>query len=1242
MKFIKRFLALSLALCLSLPMTVFAYSVDSAQYNSILSGVAANYMISCQPATALTVQNTTLISDDMKSPNYASGVFDLPRLTPNYYWDIPTDEELGAVGNNDKITTYGIIVPQTVYPVLAITGQDLPDQTSFTICVRATDTGAVIKTINIMSSGIVHKLNTAFVDCSDKLLEKLLDNNAKRYNMTTTIYDPVWHKNCVVMPNYIVTADSTLTAGLPIASATYNWDTFDIVFKGYSSENDLVRNIHFNAGNATNTTGSEHAAGLALFTDSTAVKYDRHKQLVTTDHTKIESATPANTNYKGAYAIFLETGVETYGVKNEKLDMLKAQQVNAGTKLIEMLAGEPVDVLSQIVGITDMSKYDVEISQIDSTISMDENYKFTYSGLVDKQYNVNHTATAFGGYNLHVATLDCKAFKDCYTVNLWYTNPETSEVVKLGEIVRELGDVKNISETPPNNWSNWQFEAWCSDKNATTPINPVTYFAKAKKNDIFNLYAKFKYVGGVYKVQFYNDGTDQTTTEQYECRNQPTLPTVSDRTGYLFKNWQVVDTVASTSGIPYDPATFVPTKDNTYIFKTFWDVNGVIKSVMSNKTDYFVGDTIDKTKVVVTVQDTNDGATRTLSTNEFNVSPTTVNNDGNNQIQVTYAKTGATATFDVTGKEVKATTLKATYSGSSITVGESVPKNSIQCAVNYNNGTSKTLSASEFSVSPATITNAGTNMITIKYQDMSTTVSITGTKKATTTPTTPKANQTLQSISAIYKGGTPYVGDVIEPSSLQVTAKYDDNTSKVLSSTDFVYTPSYVKYAGSNVISVTYGGKTTTVTIEAKEKSTVTNSSTGTGTANTTNGNTLSKDTSTLISTTSSNNSTTTGNGSLTSSNGSATTSSGKDKKGTSTGYLNGANILHMGSLASDTTVKNSTDILSEIASAGSNATSVSIDLYNGAEGNDITEDMLKALNKKKLTLNVNMKNPSDNTTVGRWVIDGKSMKSTNFMINPNITFDKIAKGSETLYYMAIVNLAYPDSVQLSLIPELSAYDTGKVVRLYSCSMFRDNTKLMSTLRWSDDSNPLPVDIYESTSWCLSDAAEAYMNGSSLEANTTVNENTTVKDNKPTIDSETEDEEKKEPDDLEDESFDFEDESFDFEDESLDSDTGSDNISWAGSNNKPVTSQVQETKKSSLPLIIMLSTLGILVIGGGIGAFFFMKSKGAFDRNDTYADDNDDDDDDDDDIGYDDDDDADDDDDNSDEFDDDDSDQLIF
>ena len=1217
MKFMKRFLALSLALCLSLPMTVFAYSIDSAQYSSIMSSVVANCMISCQPASALTVQNTTLISDDMKSPNYSAGVFDLPRLTPNYYWDIPTDEELGVEGNNDKITTYGIIVPQTVYPVLAITGQDLPDQTSCAICVRAVDTGEVIKVINIMSSGIVHRCETAFVDCSEKLLEKLLDNNAKRYNMTTTVYDPLWHKNCVVMPNYIVTSDSNLTSGMPIASATYNWDTFDVVFAGYSSENDIVRNIHFNAGNSTSTSGSQQAAGLALFTESTAVKYDRNKQLVTTDHTKIESATPANTNYKGAYAIFLETGVETYGVKNEKLDMLKAQQVHADARLIEMTAGEAVDILSQIVGITDMSKYDVEISQIDPTITMDENYKFTYTGNVDKQYNVNHTATAFGGYNLHVATLDCKAFKDSYIVNLWYNNPETSEITKLGEVIRSVGDVKNITETPPDNWSNWQFEAWCSDKNATTPINPATYFANAQKNDTFNLYAKFKYIGGVYKVQFYNDSTEQTTTEQYECRNQPTLPTVSDRTGYLFKNWQIVDTVASTSGTPYDPATFVPTKDNTYIFKTFWDINGVIKNVLSNKTDYFVGDTIDKTKVVVTVQDTNDGATRNLSTSEFNVSPTTVTKAGTNQIQVTYTKTGATDTFDVTGKEVTPTTLKATYSGSSITVGEAVPKNSIQCVVNYNNGTSKTLSASDFSVSPTTIANAGTNMITVKYQDMSTTVSITGTKKSVTPSASPSVNQTLQSIAAIYKGGTPYVGDVIEPSSLQVTAKYTDNTSKVLSSADFVYTPSYIKYAGSNVISVTYGGKTTTVTIEAKEKSTVTNKPTGTGTANTTSGSSLSKDTSTKISTTSSNNSSTT--------TGSSSTSTGKDKKGTSTGYLNGANILHMGSLASDTSVTNSTDILSEIASAGSNATSVTIDLYNGAEGNDITEDMLKALSKKKLTLNVNMKSPSDNTTVGRWVIDGKSMKSTNFMINPNITFDKISKGSETLYYMAIVNIAYPDSVQLTITPELSAYDTGKVVRLYSCSMFRDNTKLMTTLRWSDESNPLPVSIYESTSWCLSDAAEAYMNGSSLESNTVVNENTTVTDSKPSADPTTEEKEEEE------ESFDFEDESFDFEDESFDFETGSDDISWTGSDTTSQTGSGQQTKKSSVPLIIMLSALGVLLVGGGIGAFFFVKSKGAFKMKDTdeYEDDEDDED-----IGYDDDD--------SDEFDEDDQDKDVF
>lgn len=1186
MKHCKRLLAFLLVLTLCFPMTAFAY--DATDYNKVMSSVISQYFISCQPGSALEVQGTTIIKDSNKSPNYTAGVFDLPRLTPNYYWSIPTDDELGNVGNAEKIEKYGIQIPNTVYPVLAITGRNIPDQETFTICVRSADTNDVVKTINIMASSEVTYLSTPFVDCSDSLLEKLLDNDAKRYDMVTTVYDPALHKNSVVMPNYVVTADKSALTNPPIASRTLNWTTFDYAYDGYLiGTGDVTSTIQPSA-----IMDDANSAAMLLFSKNAAVSMLDDRLGVVIDYTKLKAAAPVNDSYKGAYIVFRSNEISSFGIKNKEIDsaLTSLDNISLDAKVFKLNADNGVDILGGL-GIDDANKSLVIGANLDNVsllyngvVPIDGNVSsWKYTGAKDAKYNFSLHAMAYGGVSPQVATLECTAPADQYTVYLWYKDPVTNEEKQLKTLSRKVGDVTNISDTVPNNWSDWQFDSWCTDSSATTPLNAATYFSGAKANDSFNLYAKFKYVGGTYKVQFHNDATNTTSNaETYECRNQPTLPTVGSRTGYLFKNWQIVDTVASTEGTPYDPATFVPQKDKSYIFKTFWDVQGVIVSVTPNKTEYYVGDSIDKNTVVVTVQDSNDGNTRNLSTSEFTLSPTTVSTTGANQVQVTYNKSGATGTFTVTGKEVTPVSLKASYSGSTLEVGSSINKRNVTCTVAYNNGTTKTLSTTDFDISPTTVANAGTNTITARYQGLSTTFMLTGSKKNATNPTTDKSkteDQKLTGLTATYKGQQPYVGDILKANDFQVTANYSGNTTKVLSSTDFVFSPSYVRNAGSNTITITYGGKTATVTIEAKEKSTVSNSPTGTGSANVISGrnSTSGSDTATTISTT--------GSADGTTATSSASTSN-KDK-GTSKAYLNGANILHMGSLTSDSSISNSTDILSEIASAGSNATTVNIELYNGAEGNEITQDMLTALHKKKLTMNVSMKSPADNTVVGRWVIDGKSMEDTNYMINPNITFDKISKGSETLYYMAIVNLAYPKNVQLTLYPELDVYDSGKVVRLYECSMFRDNSRLLNTVRWADESNPVNVNIYDSTSWCLSDAASAYTNGSALEADNSA-EDTTVTD-ETEQDTDTENGE----DTAGDESFDFgnEDDSFNFDD--------TEDVNWTGDD-----TMTQPKTKSKAPMIIMIAALATLIIGGGAGAFFILKSKGVgVKSNDGFDDD---------------------------------------
>lgn len=1191
MKILHRLVVLCLATVLCLPIQVFAYT--PVNYNAIMSSAFAKYFIACQPDSAIVLNNTTMISNAEASPNYTKGVFDLPRLSTDYYYDIPTDAESWA-GNGAVITQYGIGIGNTTYPTLAVTGAAIPTGTTFTLCIRSVETDAAVATFNVTTNGEIDYLDTMFKDCSAGLLETLLDADAKLYGSITTsegpltssgttssitIYPAALHKVAVVMPNYIIgdkddtTVQSFVGSDSPVK--TFSWTNIDTQYTGYDDSRNTQNDMHFKAGNDNKTNG----AGLALFTTGSCVAYNNGKGVATTTGNAIATSKVYQGKYKGVYMVCLEKSANTYGVLNQKLDMSGETNVLDSAPKIVLQGGTPTDILSQLTGVTKTSKYDVEFSTGTSDLSIDADYKVTYLGRDDAKINLNATASAYGGYTLHLATLDCKGAADKYFVNLWYTDPVTGEDVKVSTVSANVGSIASITDTPNDTWTDFDFQEWCTDKTCTTTLVPANAFKNATANQQIDVWAKFKYVGGTYKVQFYNDATSTSSNGEFECRNQPTLPNVPTRSGYLFKNWMIVDTIASTDGTAYSPETFVPVKDKSYIFKTFWDVEGVIQSVSTTKTEYWVGDKIDKSKVVVKLLENNTGTIRNLSTSEFTVSPTTVSAVGKNQIQVTYTKTGATATFEVTGKAVEPKSIRASYSGGPVTVGESVNAANVKVTLTYSNGTTKTLSSGDYSLSPTTIANAGSNTVTVSYQGLTTTFSVTGQKKETATTVPGKAE--LVSISATYTGQVPFVGDAIKASDIKVTANYKDGKQEVISSTSFTYTPSYVKVSGSNVVTVTYGGKSTTVTITGKEKADVTGNVKGTTGGTTDTGTGLSGTSGVGASTTASGSSTSTGGETGTTSNKSTTS---KDGKGTSKSYLNGANVLTMDSLQKGTTVVNDTDIMSVISSTGTTSKGIDIDLINQAAGNEITSEMLEALKKKNLNMRVRMLDSSDGSTVAVWEIDGGSLDSTNYTINPNITIETISKGSETLYYMSIVNVSYPENIELTLYPALGTYESGAVVRLYKCSMFRDNAYLLNTVRWSDVSNPVLVNIYESTAWCLSDAASAYDEGASLEKDNTPSEVDAEVDDADTESIGSEDE------------YEEETETFNFDDEEA--------FSFDAEAEQP---QTLTKSKSKLPVILMIGG-AVLLIGGGAVGFVMMNGaklkggKSEFDEDEDFED----------------------------------------
>jgi hypothetical protein len=159
----------------------------------------------------------------------------------------------------------------------------------------------------------------------------------------------------------------------------------------------------------------------------------------------------------------------------------------------------------------------------------------------------------------------------------------------------------------------------------------------------------------------------------------------------------------------------------------------------------------------------------------------------------------------VTSISVSKNPNKTTY-----TEGETLDTTGLTITAKYSDNTTKTITTG-FTVSPSgALTTVGTNKITVTYGGKTTSFNVTVNKKPVT----------LSSISVSKNPNkTTYTeGEALDTTGLTITAKYSDNTTKTIT-TGFTVSPSgALTTAGTNEITVTYGGKTTSFNVTVNKK----------------------------------------------------------------------------------------------------------------------------------------------------------------------------------------------------------------------------------------------------------------------------------------------------------------------------------------------------------------------------------------------------------------------------------------
>lgn len=170
---------------------------------------------------------------------------------------------------------------------------------------------------------------------------------------------------------------------------------------------------------------------------------------------------------------------------------------------------------------------------------------------------------------------------------------------------------------------------------------------------------------------------------------------------------------------------------------------------------------------------------------------------------------GKTATCKVTVVQPSLTGISVSSKPTKISyyVGDTLNTSGLKLKATYNNGSTQTIS-SGFTCTPTALKTAGTQTITVNYAGKTTSFTVTVQAVAVTgVSVSSKPNKTSY-----------YVGDTLNTAGLSLKVSYNNGSSKTITS-GFTCTPTALKNTGTQTITVSYGGKTTSFSVTVAKAS---------------------------------------------------------------------------------------------------------------------------------------------------------------------------------------------------------------------------------------------------------------------------------------------------------------------------------------------------------------------------------------------------------------------------------------
>lgn len=313
------------------------------------------------------------------------------------------------------------------------------------------------------------------------------------------------------------------------------------------------------------------------------------------------------------------------------------------------------------------------------------------------------------------------------------------------------------------------------------------YRYKNVTNQAFKL--KTNVIGGSHSnISTYNRNTNYTLT-------------TPSRSGYTFLGW-----TGSNGTSPQKSVTIKAGTSGNLSYTANWSANltNVFVKKMPSKTVYKVGDKLDLSGLVIGAKY---GDNNIKEITGYTVSPQVLNNEGSQVITVSYG--GLSTSFNVTVNRVDVSKISISTKAkkTSYYVGDSIDTAGLVLKVTYTDGSTKNIN-SGFTISPTTLKSAGTQKVTVKYGNKSTSYNVE-VKAVNLSKIEIKTNPSRLEY---------YKGEYVNTAGLVLKATYNNGTTKDITS-GFTVDIGELTKVGNQKVTVTYNKKSVSYTVKVNEVS---------------------------------------------------------------------------------------------------------------------------------------------------------------------------------------------------------------------------------------------------------------------------------------------------------------------------------------------------------------------------------------------------------------------------------------